>query len=332
MNRLCSRSDIAVLAEFADGAPLPLATEMLGLARRLADETGGAVTAMALGTGMAGAGDALLAHGADRVFVADDPALAPYQADAWMAVLVDTLRDLAPAAVLAGHGAVGADLAPRLAFRLETAAVTDCIAVSAEDGGLRFTRPCYGGKAHEVISVKTAPAVVTLRAKSHAPAAPDDSRRGEVVALSPDIDPAKVRTRIVEKRRDTDDGQRLDTARVVIAGGRGLDGAEGFQIAGDLADTLGGALGASRVACDLGWCPPSRQIGLSGRTVAPELYLALGISGAAQHMSGCAGAKTIVAVNTDAQAPIFKYCRFGVIGDCRELAAALIEALDNSAK
>jgi len=245
-----------------------------------------------------------------------------------MAVLVETLRDLAPAAVLAGHGAVGADLAPRLAFRLESAAVTDCIAVTNEGGRLTFTRPCYGGKAHEVVSVNTGPAVVTLRAKSHAPAIPDEGRQGEVIVLSPDIDPASIRVRIVEKRLETDDGQRLDTARVVVAGGRGLDGTEGFQIAGDLAQALGGALGASRVACDLGWCPPSRQIGLSGRTVAPELYLALGISGAAQHMSGCAAAKTIVAVNTDAQAPIFKYCRFGVIGDCRELAAALIDALD----
>ncbi len=327
---MTDKSGVVVLIECEDGAPVPMSTELLGLARSLADKTGGSVTALALGSGIAGAGDILVAHGADRAYLADDPIFTPYQADAWMAVLVETLRDLAPAAVLAGHGAVGADLAPRLAFRLESAAVTDCIAVSAEGGGLTFTRPCYGGKAHEVVSVKTAPAVVTLRAKSHAPATPDEDRQGEVIVLSPDIDPANIRVRIVEKRRKTDDGQRLDTARVIVAGGRGLDGAEGFQIAGDLAQTLGGALGASRVACDLGWCPPSRQIGLSGRTVAPELYLALGISGAAQHMSGCAGAKTIVAVNTDAQAPIFKYCRFGVIGDCRELAAALIAALDKS--
>jgi electron transfer flavoprotein alpha subunit len=325
---MVDQSSIAVVVEFEDGAPVPLTIELLGLARRLADETGGSVTALAIGSAITGADDTLIAHGADRVYLADDPIFTPYQADTWMAVLVETLRDLAPAAVLAGHGAVGSDLAPRLAFRLESAAVTDCIAVSAEGEGLTFTRPCYGGKAHEVVSVKTAPAVITLRAKSHAPATPDEGRQGEVIVLSPDIDPASIRVRIVEKRLETDDGQRLDTARVVVAGGRGLDGAEGFQIAGDLAQVLGGALGASRVACDLGWCPPSRQIGLSGRTVAPELYLALGISGAAQHMSGCAAAKTIVAVNTDAQAPIFKYCRFGVIGDCRELAAALIDALD----
>jgi len=321
------RSGIVVLVECEDGN---MAAELLGLARSLVGETGGTVTAIALGSGITGAGDTLVAHGADRVYLADDPVFAPYRADAWMAVLVELLRDLAPAAVLAGHGAVGADLVPRLAFRLETAAVTDCIAVTAEDGKLEFTRPCYGGKAHEVVSLKTAPAVATLRAKSHAAAAPDPSRQGEVIALTPYIDPASVRVRIVEQRPDTDDGQRLETARIVVAGGRGLDGAEGFRVAGELADALGGALGASRVACDLGWCPPSRQIGLSGRTVAPELYLALGISGAAQHMSGCAGAKTMVAVNTDAQAPIFKYCRYGVVGDCRELAAALIDAVKNS--
>ena len=233
-------------------------------------------------------------------------------------------------AVFASHGEVGADLAPRLAVRLETAVVTNCIAVAAEGGKLTFTRPCYGGKAHEVVSLKTAPAVATLGAKSHAPAAPDHDRPGEVIVLSPAIDPANIRTRIIERHPETDDGQRLETARIVVAGGRGLDGAEGFHAAGELADALGGALGASRVACDLGWCPPSRQIGLSGCTVAPELYLALGISGAPQHMSGCAGSKTIVAVNNDAQAPIFKYCRYGVIGDCQELAAALIDALKTS--
>jgi len=327
---MTDRTGIVVLVECEDGTPLPLATELLGLARSLARGIGGAVTAIALGSGIAGAGDTLVAHGADRVYLADDPIFTPYRADAWMAALVETLRDLAPIVVLVGHGEIGADLAPRLAVRLETAAVTNCISVTAEDGGLQFTRPCYGGKVHEVVSLKTAPAIVTLRAKSHEPATPDEGRQGEVTVLSLDIDPASIRVSIVERRREIDAGQRLDTARIVVSGGRGLDGAEGFHNARNLAQALGGALGASRVACDLGWCPPSRQIGLSGRTVAPDLYLALGISGAAQHMSGCAGAKIIVAVNTDPEAPIFKYCRFGVVGDCKVLAGALIDAIKNS--
>jgi electron transfer flavoprotein alpha subunit len=202
---MTDRTGIAVLVECEDGTPLPLATELLGLARSLAREIGGTVTAIALGSGISGAGDTLVAHGADRVYLADDPVFTPYRADAWMAVLVETLRDLAPIAVLVGHGEIGADLAPRLAVRLETAAVMNCISVTAEGGGLQFTRPCYGGKAHEVVSLKTAPAVVTLRAKSHAPAIPDEGRQGEVTVLSLDIDPASIRVSIVERRRETDD-------------------------------------------------------------------------------------------------------------------------------
>ena len=319
---------IAVVVEAEGPTPAPLANEFLGLARRLADGAGGAVSAILLGRDIEGAGDELVARGADRVYLADDSAFADYQADVWMKVLVGMIRDLSPTAVLLGHTAMGADLAPRLAFRLETAVAMDCVEAAAEGGRLVVVRPCYGGNAREVITFRTSPAVITVRRKSFAPAAREEGRAGEVVRLRPEIDPAAVRTRIRERRPDARDGRRLENARVVVAGGRGLDGPAGFRAAEALAEVLGGAVGASRVACDLGWCPASYQIGLSGRTVAPDLYVAVGISGAGQHMSGCAGAETIVAINTDPDAPIFKFARFGVVGDGRTVLPALVHAVE----
>jgi len=319
---------ILVVAEIADGRPIGLTHEMLGRARELADASGGTVIAGVLGNGVEGVGADLTAHGADRVFVVDSPLLAGYQADAWLPDLVNMIRQAQPDAVMVGHTPLGADLAPRLAFRLGTAIATSCIAVSAADGKFLLTRPCYGGKAHEVVSIATSPAVFTIKPKSFAPRAPRDNATGEVVRLDSVLDPAGVRTKVREVRRDASDGARLESANIVVAGGGGMRGPQGFELAARLADLLGGAVGASRVACDLGWCPPSYQVGLSGKTVAPELYIAIGISGAGQHMAGCANAKNIVAINSDADAPIFKFATYGVVGDCHVLMPALIEQIE----
>jgi electron transfer flavoprotein alpha subunit len=300
---------------------------MLGLARRLTGGLGGAVSAAVLGCGLDGLGDALVAGGADRVLVVDDDAFADYQADAWLPDLVHLVGEAAPAVVLVGHTVAGADLAPRLAFRLQTAVATGCEAVDAVDGRILMTRACFGGNAREVVSFTTTPAVATIRAKTQEAPEADAGRVGDVVAVSPVLDAAAVRTRITDRQRETAAGVRLENADVVIAGGRGLGGPEGFESLRELADLLGGAVGASRVACDLGWCPPSYQIGLTGRTVAPQLYLAVGISGAGQHMAGCAAAKAIVSINSDADAAIFRSSRYGVVGDCGEVVPALVEEI-----
>ena len=321
-------SDLFVAVEVIDGRATALGYEMLGLARGLVEGSGGAVHACVLGSGLDGLAEDLIAHGADKAYVIDAPCLAEYQADAWLPDLVAVIGQVRPDAVIVGHTPLGADLAPRLAFRLGTAVATGCNRVSVAGGKLHVTRPCYGGKAEEVVSFLTSPAVFTVKPKCFKPSPAQDHRRGDIVRLDSVLDPASVRTKVREVRRDVGDGDRLESANTVVAGGGGMKGPRGFELAGRLADLLGGAVGASRVACDLGWCPPSWQVGLSGKTIAPELYIAIGISGAGQHMAGCGNAKTIVAINTDPDAQIFRYARYGVVGDCDELMPALIEKIE----
>ena len=321
-------SNVFVIVETAEGRLIDLGYEMLGLARRWVDVSGGAVHVCVLGNGLDGVGDDLIAHGADRAYVVDAPLFAGYQADAWLPDLAAIVANVKPAAVMIGHTPLGADLAPRLAFRLGTTVATACNRVSFVDGKLHVTRPCYGGKAEEVVSFLTNPAVFTVKSKCFEPWPAQEHRSGEVVHVDSVLDPASIRTQVREVRRDASDGAGLDSARIVVAGGGGMKGPQGFELVGRLAAALGGAVGASRVACDLGWCPPSRQVGLSGKTVAPELYIAIGISGAGQHMAGCANAKNIVAINTDPNAPIFRFARYGVVGDCHRLMPALIDIVE----
>lgn len=318
---------ILVVAEPAQGEPSGLTGELLGLARALADTGGGTVSAALLAATDSGAGAALIARGADRVFAAEHAALAEYLGEAWVPVAADICRQASPAVVMIGHTALGADLAPRLAFRLDTMVATGCVGLALDRGKLIATRPCHGGNAREVVSFKTAPAIATVRPGAHDALAPDAGRRGEIVPVAPRLDAAVARVKVLERQRNADDGARLEDARVIVAGGRGLDGPEGFRILEGLADALGGAVGASRVPCDLEWCPRSWQIGLTGKTVRPDLYIAVGISGAGHHMAGCGNAKIIVAVNTDPEAAIFKDASYGVVGDYRQIVPALTEAV-----
>ena len=309
-----------VLAESTQGAPTALACELLGLGRSLVDEAGGTVEAVLLGGGSAA--QALIAHGAERVRVAEHELLGEYHAEAWTAALAAICREITCDLILIGHHAIGAELAPRLAFRLGTTAATGCVAVTCDAGKFSFTRPCYGGNAREVVTFKTRPAVVTIRRGSHPSLAADASRSGVVERVTVHLDAAALRTKVIARTRDAVDSTRLEDANAIVAGGRGINGAAGFRVLAELAHALGGAVGASRVPCDLGWCPRSWQIGLTGRTVTPELYIAVGISGAGHHMAGCGGAKAIVAVNTDANAAIFREARYGVVGDYQQFIPA----------
>lgn len=322
---MSAANGILVIAEAEGGVPTDLSHEMLGLARRLAETTGGTVETVLLGEDLGDSAETLIAFGADCVHIGDGPGYAAYLAEAWLPNLMKIAAAAPPAVILVGHTSMGGDLAPRLAFRLGTTVATACVEAEINDGRLQATRPCYGGAAREVISFKTDPAVLTIKSKSQVAPEREDNRHGKVVRLSTDV--GVTRARIIERKIKTTTGIRLESAEVVVAGGRGINGPEGFKQAQELADVLGGAVGASRVACDLEWCPPSYQIGLSGRTVAPELYFALGISGAGQHMAGCGNGKNIVAVNTDPAAEIFKSSRFGIVGDCREVLPPLIEEL-----
>jgi electron transfer flavoprotein alpha subunit len=317
-------TSVLVIADTTQGKATGPTCELLGLARRLADQAGGTVAAALLGSSGDVVAKELIACGADRVFVAEHALLGEYHADSWVPVLARICRQAASDAILICHNALGADLAPRLAFRLGTAVATGCVEVASSAGRFALTRPCYGGNAREVVSFKTEPAIATVRPGCYDVLAADPGRRGTVEQVQPELDATVIRTRIVASKRDAEDGMRLEDAKVIVAGGRGLDGADGFRELAKLAHALGGAVGASRVPCDLGWCPRSWQIGLTGRTVTPELYIAVGISGAGHHMAGCGNAKTMVAVNTDPQAAIFREARYGVVGDYRRFIPAFI--------
>lgn len=319
-----SARGVTIVAEVDDGAPTGLSRELLGLARRLVERIGGQVCAACPG-GDSRAVAELIAYGADKVYTAGESGLADYDSDAWTACVAAAVRDASPAAVLVGHTTSGADLAPRLAFRLEAAVATGCVAVTVEGASLRFTRPCYGGNVRETVSFKTALAIATVRGGCYDALPREPLRAGEEAMI--ESERMVRRTRVLERQRDSGGDVRLEDARVVVAGGRGLNGPEGFGVLAELAHELNGAVGASRVPCDLGWCPHSMQIGLTGKTVTPELYIAVGISGAGHHMAGCGNARNIIAINTDAEAAIYKDARWGVVGDYRKVIPALVEAI-----
>ena len=319
-----SASGILVIAEFDGARPLAASAELLGLARRLGVSSAGVVTALAIGAGVE-SGPKLIASGADRVLHANGGDPAEYDSEHWTACAAYAAGVVRPRLILASHNSRGADLAPRLAFRLQGAVAMGCVAVELAGGKVTATRPCYGGNAREVVAIEAAPAVVTLRNGCAEALAGEDARPGEIAAL--DFTPPPRRVRVVGRHRDSGEDVRLEDARVVVAGGRGVDGPEGFAVLRNLAQTLGGAVGASRVPCDLGWCPHSMQIGLTGKTVTPDLYFAVGISGAGHHLAGCGGARSIVAINTDAGAPIFRHARFGVVGDFRGIIPELTRAI-----
>ncbi len=322
--------DVLVIGELAGGSLAATTKELLGLATRLAE--GGMVGVTLAGTGAQVASAEAFEHGATRAFASDDAAYDVFRSDQWVAAAEAALDLAAPAVVLIAQTMVGRDLGPRLAFRHGTAAAMDCLRVEQTADGLRVTRPAYGGNALATYSFATSPAVVTVRAKSQEALNLRAGATGEVVAL-PSASPS--RTEVVSRDAAASDGLQLQDAPIVVCGGRGLGDPEGFRLVEALADALGrdrAAVGSSRAACDLGWYPPSKQVGLTGKVVNPDLYIAIGVSGASQHMAGCSGAKNIVAINRDREANIFKAARFGIVGDYKVMLPALIEAIKALAK
>ena len=234
-------------------------------------------------------------------------------------------EDLAPRVLILGATPLGRDLAPRVAWRLKSGLASDCVGLSIdpETDALIATRPVYGGKALAEVDCGAArPAMATLRPKSQEALPPDSARTGEVVLVAVNADPATVRTRVVERAIIEVKGIRLEDARIVVGGGRGLGSAENWRVLEALAHDLKGAVGATRGACDEGYCDTVSQLGISSKRVAPELYLAVGVSGASQHMAGVSFSKHIACINRDAEAPIFKEAEFGVVGQWEDVFPA----------
>jgi electron transfer flavoprotein alpha subunit len=314
---------ILVVAEIQNCEVAPVTMELLSLGRHLVERTAGKVAAVILDAHAEHVRTRLISAGADQVLFQSESA--SYEPDVWTSTIARLITDRVFGVVLLAQSNIGSDLAPRLAFRLSGSVATNCENAEFKDGELLATRVCYGGKARGVLRLRASPAILTIRASSIQPPEPDEVRTGELVPISLEIDTA--RSRVLDREEHKATGPKLETAKIVIAGGRGLGGSEGFRMLEAVAEKLGAVVGASRVACDLGWCSPSMQIGLTGKTIAPELYIAVGISGASQHMAGCIGAKTIVAINNDPDAPIFADANIGVIGDFKELLPKIADEI-----
>jgi len=319
--------NVLVIAGHRDGDLKKVTFEMLGEGTRIADkmELGGVVEAALLGSGVGGVADALAHYGAARVYLADDPSLGRYSSEGYTTVLAQLIQKTEPAVVLLGATPQGQDLAARVAARLGLGLASDCTAFEvATDGRLIITRPIYGGRAIATVIEKTTPQIATVRPNVMMPLEPDTSRTAPVERLA--VETGDIRAKVTDLIQESGRQQvRLAEAEIIVSGGRGLKGPENFYLLEQLADVLGAAVGASRAAVDAGWIDHSHQVGQTGKTVTPNLYIACGISGAVQHLAGMKTARYIVAINKDPEAPIFRVADYGIVGDLFEVVPVLTE-------
>jgi len=326
---MAENKGVLVLCETKEGKLASISTELLGGGRKLADDLGQELSAVLVGSGVANLAQEATAYGADKVYVVDDPLLKDYQTDSYVPVMEKVVGQAMPQVLIMGQTSIGRDLAPRLAFRLNTAVSLGCLklAIDPQSKKLLQTKPVYGGNAQAVFITESFPQIATVRPKAMVPLAPDQSRKGEVIKVDASLDASAIRTKVLEKVPEEVAGIKLEDAEVVVGGGRGIGSAEGFAQLEEIAKLLKGAVGATRPPCDNGWAPAGAQVGLTGKIVTPELYIAVALSGSSQHMSGCSGSKTIVAINKDPEANIFREARFGVVGDWKKIVPAFTEKL-----
>ncbi len=313
-----------VFIEHFKGVVAQSSLEALGEARRLNGAMGGAgVTALLFGQGVADLAREVIAHGADEVLLADEATLAEFRSEPYTALLVKLAQEHRPEVILAGATTRGRDLLGMAAVDLNCGAMADVIALTYADGNVQATRPVYAGKLlATAMADGRRPQLISLRPRAFPKPEPDPARTGVVTPVAPvlaeEAIPLKVLDYVVEQGQVS-----LADAKIIVSGGRGVGGPEGFAPIRELAQALGAAVGASRAAVDAGWIPYAYQVGQTGKTVSPDLYIACGISGAIQHQAGMRSSKTIVAINKDAEAPIFKLARYGVVGDLFKIVPAL---------
>lgn len=312
---------ILVLGEVRDGALRNVSFEAIAAAKQVAD--GGEVVGALIGNQVVSLANELIAYGADRVVVVEHPNLNVYTPDGFSQALLAIIEQEKPEGIVIGHTSLGKDLSPKVASRLNAGLISDVTVIEGSGDDALFIRPIYSGKAFEKVKINDGTVFVTIRPNNIAPLEKDASRTGEVAALTVDIQ--NLRTIVKEIVRNASTGVDLSEAKVVVAGGRGVKSEEGFAPLKELADLLGGAVGASRGACDAGYCDYSLQIGQTGKVVTPDLYIAVGISGAIQHLAGMSNSKVIVAINKDPEANIFKVADYGIVGDLFEVIPLLIE-------
>ena len=302
---------VMIVAEQRDGALRKISFELASTARKLADQTGDEVSAILLGSGVEGLAAELGKYGVDKVFVGDNAAMEPYVTEAHAAVVAQIVKENDPAILFLGASVQGKDLSARVAAKLATGLATDCTDVKLDGGKLVAIRPMYAGKCFGEIVSNATPAMASLRPNVF-PAA-EVAKAAAVVKVDAAVEAQK--SKVLEVQKDTSGKVDLTEANVIVSGGRGMKGPEGFPILEELAEVLKGTVGASRAAVDAGWRPQKDQVGQTGKVVSPNLYIACGISGAIQHLAGMSSSKCIVAINKDPEAPIFTKADYGVVDD-----------------
>ncbi|MEK4031236.1 electron transfer flavoprotein subunit alpha/FixB family protein [Pseudobacillus sp. FSL P4-0506] len=315
---------VLVMGEARDGALRNVSFEAMAAGKKVAQ--GGEVAGVLIGESISGLAEQLIHYGADRVAVVEHEKLAQYTSDGYSQALLAVVDRENPDAIIFCHTALGKDLSPKIASRLQAGLISDATALEEEDGEVIFTRPIYSGKAFEKKKVSEGLLLASVRPNNIVPLEKDESRRGDVYSVNTDI--KDIRTIIQEVVRKTAEGVDLSEAKVIVAGGRGVKSADGFKPLQELAAALGGAVGASRGACDADYCDYSLQIGQTGKVVTPDLYIACGISGAIQHLAGMSNSKIIVAINKDPEASIFGVADYGIVGDLFEVVPMLTEEFE----
>jgi electron transfer flavoprotein alpha subunit len=310
---------VFAITEQRDGELRKVSLEAVSEGRRVADGLGSDLTAVVLGTGIEGLAEELKKYGPDKIWVADDAALADYTTDAYTDILSGLIQSADPAVIILGASAQGKDLAGRLAARLDAGVAMDCTAIKLDNGSLTYTRPMFGGKIVADVEIEGTLQIVAIR-----PNVMDITETAKDSAIDkPAVEVGEVKTAVIEKTMDTGDKIELTEADIIVSGGRGTGG--DYAAIEALAAELGAAVGASRSAVDEGWRPHSDQVGQTGKTVSPTLYVACGISGAIQHLAGMSTSKFIVAINKDEEAPIFSKADFGIAGDLFDVVPAFTE-------
>ena len=312
---------VLVLVETRDGQLRNVSFEAIAAGKKIAED--GEVVGVLIGDSVSTLSEKLIQYGADRVITVEDAKLAQFTSDGFTQALMAVIEQEKPEGIVFGHTALGKDLSPKIAAKIGAGLVSDAISIEVEDGKVIFTRPIYSGKAFEKVTIKDGVIFATIRPNNIESLQQDESRSGDVSSVSPDI--TDIRTVIQEVVRKATEGVDLSEAKIVIAGGRGVKNEKGFEPLNELATLLGGAVGASRGACDAEYCDYSLQIGQTGKVVTPDLYIAAGISGAIQHSAGMSNSKIIVAINTDPDANIFKIADYGIVGDLFEVIPLLTE-------
>ncbi|MFC4737493.1 electron transfer flavoprotein subunit alpha/FixB family protein [Bacillus daqingensis] len=307
-----------VIGEVKDGAFRNVSFEAVGAANMI-DESAETV-GVVLGSGIADAADAFFQYGVDRVLTVDDEKLENYTPEGWTQALMTVIEQENPDGIVMGHTSIGRDITPKLASRLGSGLVSDVVAI---EGGATFIRPIYSGKAFEKVEIEDGLTFVTIRPNNIPAPEQDNSLNGSAEAVQAEI--KDLDTIIKEVVKNTTSGVDLSEASVIVAGGRGMKNEENFKILDELAEVLNGAVGASRGACDAEYCDYALQIGQTGKVVTPDLYIAVGLSGAIQHVAGMSNSKIIVAINKDPEADIFSIADYGIVGDLFDIVPKLTE-------